>query len=310
MALYAFDGTWNTSRVDDDVEDINDTNVVNFHQAYGGPKWYVSGVGTRFGKLGHFIGGLTGAGSFQRIDEGYQALCENWQKGDKVIDIVGFSRGAALALDFANRIAGRGIQEPGSKRVVEEKPSVRFLGLWDVVGSFGMPINVPGFNAQEVNLGHKFEVPGCTEYCFHAMAIDERRQTFRVTRLLNSYEVWFRGAHSDIGGGNGNTGLSNIALRWMLRKAKAAGLPVTEPAATALDGKVNPDAPLSPPKDLVQNEYRGFLAGDLFHHTVKDRPGHNNPPADSARETEAGEAKALKISEFPTKAPAVGGTGK
>ena len=305
MALYAFDGTGQTARVDDMVEDVKDTNVVNFYEAYGGAKWYVGGVGTRFGILGHAIGGVTGAGSFRRVGEGYQALCANWERGDKVIDIVGFSRGAALALDFANRIADHGIQVPGGKRTVEENPSIRFLGLWDVVGSFGLPINVPGFNAQGVNLGHHFEVPDCTEYCFHAMAIDERRQTFRVTRLLNSYEVWFRGVHSDIGGGNGNTDLSNIALRWMVRKAKAAGLPVTEPDATARDGKVDPDAPFSPPKDLVQNEHRGFLAGDLFHYTVKDRPGHHNPPANSTRETEPGEAKALKISEFPTKAPAV-----
>lgn len=305
MALYAFDGTGQTARVDDQVEEISDTNVVNFHQAYGGTKWYVGGVGTRVGIFGKAIGGLTGAGSFQRVREAYQELCKNWQEGDEDIDIVGFSRGAALALDFANRIADHGIQVPGGTRTVEENPSVRFLGLWDVVGSFGVPINLPGINAQEVNLGHKFEVPGRTEYCFHAMAIDERRQTFRVTRLLNSYEVWFRGVHSDVGGGNGNTGLSNIALRWMLRKAKDAGLPVTEPAATALDGKVDPDAPLSKPRDLVQNRYRDFLAGDLFHHTVTERPEHNNPPADAARETEAGEAKALKISEFPTKEPAV-----
>ena len=305
MALYAFDGTGQTSRVDDEVEEVNETNVVNFYQAYTGPKWYVGGVGTRFGILGKGIGGLAGAGSFQRVGEGYKELCENWEKGDKDIDIVGFSRGGALALDFANRIADHGIQVPGGKRTVEENPSIRFLGVWDVVGSFGVPINLPGIKAQEVNLGHKFEVPGCTEYCFHAMAIDERRQAFRVTRLLNSYEVWFRGVHSDVGGGNGNTGLSNIALRWMLRKAKAAGLPVTEPAATARDGKVDPDAALSKPRDLVQNKFRDFLAGDLFHHTMKDRPGQNNPPADAARETEAGEAKALKISEFPTKAVAV-----
>ena len=305
MALYAFDGTWNTSRVDDNVEDVNDTNVVNFYEAYTGPKWYVSGVGTRLGKLGHFIGGLTGAGGFQRVGEGYQALCKNWEKGDRDIDIVGFSRGASLALDFANRIAELGIRQPGRKQVVEENPCVRFLGLWDVVGSFGMPINIGHLEFQKTNFGHKLEVPGCTEYCFHAMAMDERRQTFRVTRLLNSYEVWFRGAHSDVGGGNGNTGLSNIALRWMLRKARAAGLPVQEPAASTLDGKVNADAAISPPKDLVPNEYRGFLAGDLFHYTVKNRPGHNNPPDEGTRETEGAEGKALKVSEYPTKAIAV-----
>ena len=51
----------------------------------------------------------------------------------------------------------------------------------------------------------------------HAMALDERRQSFSVTRIKGAYEVWFRGAHSDVGGGNGNAGLNAIAAAWMLR---------------------------------------------------------------------------------------------
>lgn len=71
------------------------------------------------------------------------------------------------------------------------------------------------------------------------MAMDERRQTFRVTRVLNGYEVWFRGVHSDVGGGNGNVGLSSVALCWMLRKAQAAGLPIKDAAITSLDARID-----------------------------------------------------------------------
>jgi hypothetical protein len=116
----------------------------------------------------------------------------------------------------------------------------------------GVPINVGFLDTQEFNPGHKIFLPvEHVDYCFHALAMDERRQTFRVTRALNAYEVWFRGVHSDVGGGNGNVGLSYIALRWMLGKAKAAGLPITEAAIASRDGKINPDAPLRPPKDLI-----------------------------------------------------------
>ena len=37
-------------------------------------------------------------------------------------------------------------------------------------------------------------------------------------------QVWFEGAHSDVGGGYRQTGLSDTALLWMAREAHAAGL--------------------------------------------------------------------------------------
>jgi uncharacterized protein (DUF2235 family) len=298
MALYAFDGTWNSATLYDDQEQDDETNVARFCEAYEGAIWYVAGPGTRYGKVGRVIGGLTGAGSFDRVDAAYEQLCENFAAGETTIDIVGFSRGAALALDFANRIRQDGVRRPGSKEVAVDLPPIRCVGLWDLVGSFGVPI---GRVFQKVNLGHKLTLPENVEYCFHAMAIDERRQTFRVTRVLNAYEVWFRGVHSDVGGGNGNIGLSAIALRWMLHKAAGAGLPVRAAAIAACAGKVKPEAPLQPPKDLIENEYRGFLQGDRFHYTVAERPGHSNPPAGFARESEEDERKAIPIARLPAR---------
>lgn len=297
MALYAFDGTWNSATLDDDVEQENETNVADFAEAYDAQTWYVPGPGTRFGRVGRILGGGTGLGGRTRVRELYQKLCEAWAAGDTVIDVVGFSRGAALALDFANRVVDDGIRRPGTKVVVEEKPQIRFLGLWDVVGSFGLPINVGRLHTQEINFGHKlFLPPEQVEYCFHAIALDERRQTFRVTRVLNAYEVWFRGAHSDIGGGNGNVALSYIALRWMLRKAAAAGLPINESAMTNRASKIDAEAPVRRPRDLIPNEFRGCLEGDRFHYTVAERPDHNNPPANARRETEQDENQAARVS--------------
>lgn len=299
MALYAFDGTWNSATLNDDVQQDNETNVANFSEAYTGPKWYVSGPGTRFRKVGQVIGGAFGAGARERIKEAYDQLCRNWENGDTTIDIIGFSRGAALALDFGNKIDDSGIRRPGSKDVVEEKPKIRFLGLWDVVGAFGVPINLGPLDFQEINFGHKLYLPDNVQYCFHAMAMDERRQTFRVTRVLNAYEVWFRGVHSDVGGGNSNVGLSSIALRWMLRKAVAAGLPIKDTAIASHEDQINPEAPLRPPRDLIPNEYRGFLNGDLFHYRVEERANHNNPPADCAHESEESELRGIPIADLP-----------
>ena len=67
MALYAFDGTWNT-----DVEvDSFDTNVTRFVELYGQPDnvHYLEGVGTRLGAVGKVLGGLFGLGGRTRIEE-------------------------------------------------------------------------------------------------------------------------------------------------------------------------------------------------------------------------------------------------
>ena len=296
MTLYAFDGTWNSATLDDNLEQENETNVANFSEAYADEnKWYVPGPGTRFGKVGRVLGGTTGTGGLQRVREAYSQLCKDWEAGNRTIDIVGFSRGAALALDFANKIEDDGIRRPGSKDVIANRPIIRFLGLWDVVASFGIPINIASLRTQEINFGHKLDLPDNVEYCFHAMAMDERRQTFRITRAMNGYEVWFRGVHSDVGGGNGNVGLSYIARRWMLRKAKAAGLPIDDAVITACDQKINPDASLHPPKDLIPNEHRGFLKGDRFHYTVQDRLNHNNSPRELVHETQDDEMRAIRV---------------
>ena len=297
MALYAFDGTWNSARLYDDQEQADETNVARFCEAYANDnRWYVPGPGTRYGRVGKIIGGVFGAGGFERVDAAYRQLCENYAAGDRIIDAVGFSRGAALVLDFAHRIRTDGIRAPNSDVVIEPRPPIRFLGLWDVIGSFGVPI---GQLFGKINLGHKLYLPEAVEYCFHAMAMDERRQTFRVIRLLDAYEVWFRGVHSDVGGGNGNIGLSSIALHWMLGKAKGAGLPITEgPLKTAL-GAIDADAPLLPPTDFIVNEYRGFIAGDRFHSLVVHRPQHSNAPADAVFESAGDEARAMRLADLP-----------
>jgi hypothetical protein len=109
----------------------------------------------------------------------YDEACVNYFKGDKNINVIGFSRGAALAIHFCNVLAKKGLELESGET---EKPSIRFLGLWDVVGVFGIPINLI-IPFQEINLGYDLTVPENVESCFHALALDEYCQAFRVTRL-------------------------------------------------------------------------------------------------------------------------------
>jgi hypothetical protein len=75
---------------------------------------------------------------------------------------------------------------------------------------------------------------------YHALAIDEKRAQFPPTLWdeptgpnQTLEQVWFTGAHSDVGGGEPidgteTTALSDIALSWMIDKARALGLQFDE----------------------------------------------------------------------------------
>ena len=86
MALYAFDGTWNSVKSEEDKA-YDNTNVVRFFRAYnkgrGDKDFYVEGVGTRFDLLGKLVGGFFGMGELVRINEAYDHLCQQWANGDK-----------------------------------------------------------------------------------------------------------------------------------------------------------------------------------------------------------------------------------
>jgi len=292
MALYAFDGTWNSDKTGEDLQYRN-TNVVRFYDAYRARSatndFYVAGVGTRFDVLGKAFGGVFGLGELSRIDEAYTHLCQAWAAGDHIIDVVGFSRGAATTLDFCHRIQERGIRQPGTDTVVEPKPEIRFLGVWDVVGAFGLAL----LGNTALDIGHHLSMPkSALRYCFHAMALDERRLSFLPTRLDGACEVWFRGVHSDIGGGNENRGLNDITLKWMMSKAMAAGLPLTGDDIAALQ----PDPTAAPHPDVkVPFPVRVVSAVDRRHYTAGPRPDWTSPPDTCSVETVADEKVATQL---------------
>jgi uncharacterized protein (DUF2235 family) len=288
MALYAFDGTWNSEK-DAGRYDLN-TNVVRFKDLYAGTKFFYKGVGTKHGTLGKFLGGAFGVGGHERIEDAKRDLARQLAAGDRDIDIVGFSRGAALAVHFANVVGDDGVEVNG----VKEKPAVRFLGVFDVVAAFGIPVNLPGFNFNRINLGYKLTLAKCVQSCYHALALDEARQAFRPTRVRGGCEVWFRGVHSDVGGGNDNHALNDISLRWMLRKAIATGLPMAVNCVDTSCTRADVNGKISENFDPIRNRSREPKAGDRYHYTVAMRPKCVNPPEPCERETEITEGQMWK----------------
>jgi hypothetical protein len=121
-------------------------------------------------------------------------------------------------------------------------PRVAFLGVWDTVAAYGLPV-------QEMTRGidlwfwpiaptdrvlHDKIDRGC-----HALAIDDERTTFhpllwteevpndaKATAALQKRlsQVWFAGMHSNVGGGYPDDSLSYVSLDWMMDHAESAGL--------------------------------------------------------------------------------------
>jgi uncharacterized protein (DUF2235 family) len=110
---------------------------------------------------------------------------------------------------------------------------IAFVGVWDTVDAVGLPFHVSDF----VNLTlHRFKFPDyylspTVERAAQALAIDDERQSFlpRLWHLRHGDEdrieqVWFAGAHSNVGGGYPKPGLSLVALEWMMQRAETSGL--------------------------------------------------------------------------------------
>jgi hypothetical protein len=141
---------------------------------------------------------------------------------------------------------------------VEEVTPIHFIGVWDTVGALGNPVQISRvidvFGRR--NQFHDTDLSSKVRHACHAVAIDETRRHFAATLWRQPVpvpgqtleQVWFAGAHSNVGGGRATTGLSDIALAWMIDRAAAAGLALDVPALRI-------DV-LEPPEDSRRGLYR------------------------------------------------------
>ncbi|MEA2995972.1 MAG: hypothetical protein QOG74_1521 [Alphaproteobacteria bacterium] len=112
------------------------------------------------------------------------------------------------------------------------RTNIFFVGVWDTVGSLGVPPPLSWIRASEFNF-HDTDLNENIVYAYHAVAIDEERRSFQPTlwtrrkpgphaKRRELEQVWFAGCHSNVGGGEPNAGLSDAAFLWMAAKAAAA----------------------------------------------------------------------------------------
>ena len=193
---------------------------------------YVSGVGTKFGEPddGSSMGfGLGEQGILRKIEEGaadfvLQLTRSVYEPIDElVLDVFGFSRGAATARHFVSRevydTTGslHGEYKGALVRAFEREGvpwpknvAVRFLGLFDTVAGVADVGNLD-FSAHDgktgrINVNVK---PEHVQRAVQLVARDERRHNFSLNSLRSesgnlpgNFGEWvLPGAHSDIGGG-------------------------------------------------------------------------------------------------------------
>lgn len=124
-----------------------------------------------------------------------------------------------------------------------QRPEIRFVGVWDTVAAYGgpsveitraiddwfYPLSMPNY-ALSKRVGR----------ARHALSLDDERDAFQplvwdelaerefVGRGLvdegRLRQFWFTGMHADVGGGYPDESLSYVSLLWMLEEAQAAGL--------------------------------------------------------------------------------------
>ncbi|MCH8553034.1 MAG: DUF2235 domain-containing protein [Natronospirillum sp.] len=214
---------------------------------------YEPGVGTftpsrlhRTGRLGCLMGRLFGNGLTENIENGYHFLVEHYEPGDRIF-LFGFSRGAyavralsgmvkkcgLLRHDERHRVpratrlyfkVGNNAEAQQFREQYSQPCEIHFIGVWDTISALGYFYRRQRFFNAE--LSH------IVTHGYHALAIDEKRPKYEPELWDDSRrkphqtieQVWFAGAHSDVGGGYKDRGLAEISLQWMQKKAEHAGL--------------------------------------------------------------------------------------
>ncbi|UKE71839.1 T6SS phospholipase effector Tle1-like catalytic domain-containing protein [Xanthomonas graminis] len=146
------------------------------------------------------------------------------------VSIFGFSRGAALARAFVNRLIGFCKKENGTLTYQTYPITFNFLGIFDTVASMGRPARN---DFKEVDLW----LPSELQCCIHYVAAHELRYSFPVDLIRqgtgypsNWKEDVFPGVHSDVGGGYGeeeqgrSNELARIPLMSMYRESLINGV--------------------------------------------------------------------------------------
>jgi hypothetical protein len=223
----------------------------------------------------------------------YRSGTTSWKDTFFTITIVRLIRDAVLALFhlltwvlFGHRFYRTVARE--TARQNRQTISITFLGLFDTVEAFGVPIEelrrAIDFAIWPISFRNRILCDNVHQ-ARHALSLDDERETFHPVRFdrENSSdpdrikEVWFAGMHSDVGGGYPEDDLAHVPLTWMLQEI-GGNLRFMSNAAQSLAAQASAYAPIHDSRSGLSVFYRysprdvGDNGGPpIIHHSVAEK---------------------------------------
>ena len=175
-----------------------------------------------------------------------------------------------------------------TKKLGRSEIKIKFLGLWDTVEAYGIPIAELRRGIDWVlwpMLFGDFKLSPKVKRACHALSLDDERTAFHPllwdeaaeadmvkagdVRAGRITQVWFAGVHSNVGGGYPEDRMSLVPLEWIMSEAKANGLPL-DPA------RIQSVAAESSPYARLYNSRAGLAA--FYRHDPRQMPKYPDHP--------------------------------
>ena len=206
----------------------------------------------------------TGVGINRQIRRAYGFIASRYRPGDRIF-LLGYSRGAYAVRSLAGVIDRVGllrdecaternirqiyrhyqtspdstVAQAFAERHCHERVEIEMVGVWDTVKALGNRLPVFWRYSQAAHEFHSHHLGPHIRHGYHALAMQETREAYTpiLWETAPGYEgvveqVWFKGAHSDIGGQIGDfeaaRPLANIPLVWMMEKLESHGIVLPE----------------------------------------------------------------------------------
>ena len=219
--------------------------------------------------------GAQGKTTGARVDEMVKKLEIELVRGDKEVNVFGFSRGSTSALEFLNRIQDK--VNAGDPRYAGIK--INFVALWDVVKTTAVDYRT------ELPKGMHFE-----HQPIHFIALDEQRTAFfnpEVLNLQGAIQIGLRGVHSDAANAYENSPFGWVSLQTSVFLGKIADLEFDKATVSKYTGPTNWRAK---PTDNSSFKYRfghrTFPTDMYLHWSVKYFNQYSTPLNDITGHTE------------------------
>ena len=210
LNLYAIGGTWeelsdnaNTAKFYNNFKHDNGTNKIQKRYYWRGPGFDSKGGKPKWrGAVGTSVEAI--------INDVHRTICRDFCEDPCIkINLVGWSRGAAIALEVANRLQTDGCNCSSGKR----HPRVNWIGLFDAVDMNTSMDPTGTDNADQVDHARK------TKTVLDGQAIYPTIDT-QGDNVRNQYFNHLDGSetnHNDIGTGDDS-------YNWMTRRARKSGI--------------------------------------------------------------------------------------